>query len=56
MNYLRSTRILKLKFGEGNKLKITLNISFANNTINRKNLQGYIMQLFGGFITWKINK
>ena len=56
INYLRSTWTLGLKFGGGDKLEITLNTSFTNNTIDRKSSQGYTIQLFGGFITWKINK
>ena len=30
--------------------------SFADNTLDRKSSQGYIMLLFGGAIAWKINK
>ena len=29
---------------------------FADNTLDRKSSQGYIMLLFGGAITWKANK
>jgi hypothetical protein len=32
------------------------NISFANNTLDRKSSQGYIIKLFGGLIAWKANK
>ena len=38
INYLQSTRTLRLKFGGGNKLKITINVLFTNNIINRKSL------------------
>ena len=31
-------------------------VSFVNNTINRKNSQNYIMKLFNELITWKTNK
>ena len=34
MSYLLNTRTLKLKFGEGDKLKITTNTLFINNTSN----------------------
>src|SRR5436190_1573921 len=34
----------------------TSDASFADNTINRKSSQGYIMLLFGGPITWRANK
>jgi hypothetical protein len=30
--------------------------SFADNTVNRKSSQGYIMILFGGAIGWRANK
>jgi hypothetical protein len=30
--------------------------SFADNTINRKSSQGYIMILFNGAISWRANK
>ena len=30
--------------------------SFADNSINRKSLQGYIITLFGGPIVWRVNK
>ena len=37
INYLLSTRILKFKFGGGDKLEIAINASFANNINNQKN-------------------
>ena len=30
--------------------------SFTDNFVNRKSLQGYIIKLFGGPITWRANK
>ena len=50
INYLLSTRTLKLKFGGGDKLKIVINTSFTNNTNNRKSSQGYTIRLFKGLI------
>jgi len=32
------------------------NALFADNSINRKSLQGYIIKLFRGLITWRANK
>jgi hypothetical protein len=32
------------------------NTSFADNSINRKSLQEYIIKLFGGLIAWRVNK
>ena len=51
INYLLNTRILKLKFGEKDKLKIATNASFTDNTNNQKNSQGYTIRLFKGLIT-----
>ena len=51
INYLLSTYILRLKFGERNKLKIIINTSFTDNISNQKNSQGYTMRLFRGLIT-----
>ena len=30
--------------------------SFADNTLNRKSSQAYMMILFGGVIEWRVNK
>ena len=38
INYLLSTRILGLKFGGGDKLKIVTDISFTNDISDRKSL------------------
>jgi hypothetical protein len=32
------------------------NISFTDNTFNRKSLQGYILKLFRGPDIWRVNK
>ena len=37
-------------------LKIVTDASFADNISDRKSSQGYAMHLFGGLITWKVNK
>ena len=37
-------------------LVCTSNASFADNTLNRKSSQGYIMKLFGGPVAWRANK
>jgi len=29
---------------------------FADNSVNRKSLQGYIIKLFRGLIAWRVNK
>ena len=51
INYLWSTRTLRLKFGERDKLKIVMDTSFVNNINNRKSSQGYTIHLFKGLIT-----
>ena len=51
INYLRSIKTLRLKFGGGDELEIVLNALFTNNIINRKSLQGYTIRLFRGLIT-----
>ena len=38
INYLLNTRILKFKFGGGDKLKIITDTSFTNNINNQKSL------------------
>ena len=38
INYLLGIRILKLKFGGGDKLKIVTDTSFTDNINNQKNL------------------
>ena len=38
INYLLSTRTLKLKFGGGNKLEIITDTSFADDTSDQKSL------------------
>ena len=51
INYLLSTRILKLKFGGGNKLKIVTDASFTDNISDQKSSQGYTIRLFKELIT-----
>ena len=51
INYLLSIYMLGLKFGGGDKLEIVMDASFADNTSNRKSLQGYTIHLFKGLIT-----
>ena len=56
INYLASIKDLALHFGGFNDLKIVSNALFANNTLDRKNSQVFIIKLFGGLILWRANK
>ena len=50
------TRSLALQLGGGNTLDVASDASFADNTLDRKSSQGYIIKLFGGLIAWKASK
>ena len=50
INYLLSIRILGFKFGGGDKLKIAIDASFADNISDQKSSQGYTIRLFGGLV------
>ena len=50
INYLLSTRTLKLKFGGGDKLKIITDAFFINDISDQKSSQGYTIRLFRGLI------
>ena len=54
--YLAKTRSLALQFGNGNRLDIASDSSFADNTRDRKSSQGFVIQLFGGTIAWRASK
>jgi len=54
--YLSSTRTLALRFGGSDTYEVASDASFADNTLDRKSSQGYIIKLFGGLIAWKANK
>jgi len=54
--YLSSTRSLGLRLGGADTYEVASDASFADNTLDRKSSQGYIIKLFGGLIAWKANK
>ena len=59
IQYLYATKGRALKYGEDSGTRSFICASdalFANNTLDRKSSQGYIMLLFGGPIAWKANK
>jgi hypothetical protein len=58
IHYLISTRHLALQFGgvNSNDFVVASDASFADNTLDRKSSQAYVMRLFGGTIGWRANK
>jgi hypothetical protein len=54
--YLRSTKTLALQFGGDDTFNVASDASFADNTMDRKSSQAYVMKLFGGTIGWRANK
>ncbi|KAJ3454849.1 hypothetical protein MRS44_013449 [Fusarium solani] len=54
--YLESTKTLALQFGGADLFTVASDASFADNTLDRKSSQAYIMKLFGGTIGWRANK
>lgn len=56
LQYLQQTRTLALQLGGGDEFLVASDASFADNTIDRKSSQAYVMQLFGGIIGWRANK
>jgi hypothetical protein len=53
---LNRTKAFALQFGAGDDLVVSSDASFADNSIDRKNSQAYVMKLFGGLIGWRANK
>ncbi|KAJ3558539.1 hypothetical protein NPX13_g9684 [Xylaria arbuscula] len=56
LDYLLQTQYYALKFRGGNDLIVASDSSFADNTIDRKSSQAYVIKLFGGVIGWRANK
>ncbi|KAL9567430.1 hypothetical protein ACKAV7_008380 [Fusarium commune] len=54
--YLQNTRALALQLGGTDTFDVYSDASFADNTIDRKSSQAYVMKLFGGTIGWRANK
>ncbi|RYP87917.1 hypothetical protein DL769_000369 [Monosporascus sp. CRB-8-3] len=54
--YLIGTKTLALQFGGEDSLDTWSDASFADNMIDRKSSQAYVMKLFGGVIGWRANK
>jgi hypothetical protein len=45
-----------LQLGHSEDFKIASDASFADNMIDQKSSQAYVMKLFGGLIGWRANK
>ena len=56
INYLVNIKDLALYFGGFNNLEVVSNALFADNTLDRKSSQIFIIKLFGGLILWRANK
>ncbi len=53
---MENTQYHSLQFGDGDDFVVASNSLFADNTIDRKSSQAYVMKLFGGVIGWRTNK
>jgi len=56
LHYLKNTRSLALQYGGDDHFQVASDASFADNSIDRKSSQAYVMKLFGGVIGWRANK
>lgn len=54
--YLRKSKTLALQFGGDDVFSVASDASFADDSIDRKSSQAYVMRLFGGTIGWRSNK
>ncbi|KAF4340968.1 hypothetical protein FBEOM_5107 [Fusarium beomiforme] len=52
----KTCRTLALQLGGTDTFDVYSDASFADNTIDRKSSQAYVMKLFGGTIGWRANK
>jgi hypothetical protein len=53
---LKTFRSLALEYGNVDDFLVASDSSFADNTLDRKSSQGFVMQLFGGTIAWRASK
>lgn len=56
IRYLLGTRHYSLKLGGGDHFEIYSDASFADNLIDRRSSQAYVIRLFGGVVGWRANK
>ncbi|KAI8669957.1 hypothetical protein NCS56_00799300 [Fusarium sp. Ph1] len=61
LRYLDSSKHLCLEFGAipggpDDTLEVASDVSFADNSLDRRSSQAFAMKLFGGMIAWRANK
>src|SRR6266436_2742762 len=59
IRYLYRTRFQCIRYGhesEATSFVCASDASFADNTLDRKSSQGYVLKLFGGPVAWRANK
>jgi hypothetical protein len=56
LHYLKKNQHLALQLGGGEGFRVASDASFADNSIDRKSSQAYVMTLFGGVTGWQANK
>jgi len=56
IRYLLGTKTWALQLGGEDSMETWSDASYADNTIDRKSSQAYVMKLFGGVIGWRANK
>jgi hypothetical protein len=59
IKYLYRTRFRCVRYGhesEATSFVCASDASFADNTLDRKSSQGYVLKLFGGPVAWRANK
>jgi len=56
LHYLYRHRTLGLQLGGADDFLVATDASFADNSLDRKSSQAYVMVLFGGVIGWRANK
>jgi hypothetical protein len=54
--YLYATRFHALQLGGEDDFEVFSDASFADNRLDRKSSQAYVMRLFGGIVGWRANK
>jgi hypothetical protein len=56
IKYLLSTKNYALEYKDGLGFQISSDAAFADNSLDRKSSQAFVMKLFGGTICWKATK
>jgi len=56
LHYLYNTQTLALRLGDEDDFIVASDASFADNSIDRKSSQAYIIKLFSRLISWRANK